>query len=369
MRSPPVSRRRFLGQLSAASALAFLPRTGRAQAVPSRKLGVVLVGLGRYATNQLAPALRVTEHCRLAGVVTGDAAKGARWAQEHGFPEGNVWHYDRMDRIAGRPDVDIVYVVTPPGLHAPHSIAAARAGKHLICEKPMANTVAECDAILAACAKAGVKHAIGYRLFWDPYHTELRRLAREGDFGPFMRLGGDRAFRINEWRWRVDKKLAGGGPLMDVGVYLIQGACMAKDGRAPVAVTATELPKTRPDLFKDTEETIRWSMEWADGALAEFSTSYQQNADWFRCEAPRGWMHFKSRAFGYVVAGPDTSRGPLDFGPPVNQQARQMDGFARHLLGLEPNPVPGEMGRRDLAIIEAIYASAAAGGTRVEVRA
>lgn len=367
MADPLVSRRRFLGQISAATAVALAPRLVCAQAPVGRKLGVALVGLGRYSTNQLGPALKVTEHCRLMGVVTGDAAKGARWAREYGFPEKNVWHYDTMGRMAGNSDIDIVYVVTPPGLHAQHSIAVAQAGKHLICEKPMANTVAECDAILAACRAARVKHAIGYRLFWDPYHTELRRLAREEDFGPFTKIGGDRAFRINEWRWRVDKKLAGGGPLMDIGVYLIQGACMAKNGQAPVAVTATELPKTRPDLFKDTEETIRWTMEWPDGAVAEFSTSYQQSNDWFRCDAPRGWVHFKSRAFGYVVTGPDTSRGPLDYGAPVNQQARQMDGFAKHLLDLEPNPVPGEMGRRDLAIIEAIYASAAANGRRVEV--
>lgn len=363
----PVSRRRFLGQLSAASALTLLARPGRAEAA-QKTLGIALVGLGRYSTNQLAPALKLTEHCRLMGVVTGDAAKGARWAQEHGFPAGNVWHYDTMREIAGHPDIDIVYVVTPPGLHAQHSIAVAEAGKHLICEKPMANTVAECDAILAACRKANVKHAVGYRLFWDPYHTELRRLAQAEDFGPFTKISGDRAFRINEWRWRLDKKLAGGGPLMDIGVYLIQGACMAKDGKGPVAVSATELPKTRPDLSRDTEETIRWTMEWADGAVAEFSTSYQQNADWFRCEAPRGWVHFKSRAFGYVVNGPETSRGTLNYGAPVNQQARQIDGFAKHLLGLEPNPVPGEMGRRDMVIIEGIYASAASGGRRMELK-
>lgn len=359
MAQHPVTRRRFIGQVSAATALAFVPRLARA-GEPPRKLGVALAGLGRYSTGQLGPALRETRHCRLAGVITGDPAKGALWAKDHGFSDKHVYHYDTMARLADNPEIDIVYVVTPNGLHAEHAIAAARAGKHVIIEKPMANTVAECDAILAACAAAKVRHSIGYRLFWDPYHAELRRLAREEDFGPFLQLKGDRAFVMNTWRWRADKKLAGGGPLMDLGVYLIQGACMAKNGLAPVAVTAQELPKTRPEISKDTEETIRWTMEWADGATGEFTTSYQQNADRFRAEGAKGWIHFKERAFGYRVTPPDTSRGPLSY-PAPNQQALQMDAFARHVQGLEPTPVPGDMGRRDLAIIEAIYRAAASG--------
>jgi glucose-fructose oxidoreductase len=363
----PVSRRRFLGQLSAATALAVAPRLAWAQPA-GRKLGVALAGLGRYSTGQLGPALRLTQHCRLAGVVTGDPAKGAQWARDYGFSEKNIYGYDTMARLADNPDIDIVYVVTPNGLHAEHAIAAARAGKHVIIEKPMCNTVAECDAVLAACAAAKVKHSIGYRLFWDPYHTELRRLAREEDFGPFMKMKGDRAFVMGTWRWRADRKLAGGGPLMDLGVYLIQGACMAKNGLAPVAVTAQELPKTRPEISKDTEETIRWTMEWADGAAGEFTTSYQQNFDHFRAEGAKGWIHFQERAFGYQVRKVDSSRGLLDYGPAVNQQALQMDAFARHVQGLEPTPVPGEMGRRDLAIIEAIY-RAAASGRREMVRA
>jgi glucose-fructose oxidoreductase len=357
----PVSRRRFLGQVSAAvAALSLAPRLARS-AEPTRKLGVALVGLGSYATGQLGPALRETKHCHLAAVVTGSPAKGAQWAKDYGFSEKNIYGYETMAGLADNADVDIVYVVTPNGLHAQHAIAAAKAGKHVIIEKPMANTVAECDAILAACAAAKVKHSVGYRLFWDPYHGELRRLAREEDFGPFMKMTGKRAFVMGTWRWRADKKLAGGGPLMDLGVYLIQGACMAKNGQPPAAVTAKELPKTRPDISKDTEETIEWTMEWPDGARAEFLTSYQGSGDTFRAEAAKGWIDFKQKAFTYRGVVCETSRGPLNFGPFVNQQALQMDGFARHVQGLEPTPVPGEMGRRDLCIIEAIYRAAATG--------
>lgn len=360
MAQSPVSRRRFLGQVSAVTALAFAPRLARAQE-PARKLGVALVGLGRYSTGQLGPALRETKHCRLAGVVTGDPAKGAQWAKEYGFSEKAVYGYETMARLADNRDIDIVYVVTPNGLHAEHAIAAAKAGKHVIVEKPMANTVAECDAILAACAAAKVKHSVGYRLFWDPYHGELRRLARDQDFGPLRTMTGKRAFPMNTWRWRADKKLAGGGPIMDLGIYLIQAACMAQDGHTPLAVTAQELPKTHPEISRDTEEGMKFSLEFADGARADFVTSYQDTGDTFRAEGPKGWIDFKEKAFTYRGVVCETSRGPLNYGPFVNQQALQMDGFARHVQGLEPTPVPGEMGRRDLTIIEAAYRAMASG--------
>jgi len=357
----PVTRRQFLGHLStAAAALAFAPRLAWA-GDPAKKLGVALLGLGNYATKELGPALRLTQHCRLAGVVTGNAAKGALWARDYGFSEKNIYSYDTMAKLADNPEIDIVYVVTPNGLHAEHAIAVAKTGKHVIIEKPMANTVAECDAILAACAAAKVRHSVGYRLFFDPYHGELRRLAREEDFGPFMTMKGKRAFTMATWRWRADKKLAGGGPLMDLGVYLIQGACMAKNGTPPTAVTAQILPKTHPEISKDTEETIQWKMEWADGAQADFFTSYQDSGDMFRAEAPRGWIDFKQKAFTYRGVVCETSKGMLNYGPFVNQQALQMDDFAQCVTTGRATPVPGEMGRRDLTIVEAIYRAAASG--------
>ncbi|PTX95825.1 glucose-fructose oxidoreductase [Opitutus sp. ER46] len=330
----------------------------------ARKLGVALVGLGGYSTGQLAPALRETRHCRLAGVVTGDRAKGLAWARQHGFPEKNVYGYDTMTRLADNPDIDIVYVVTPNALHAEHTIAAARAGKHVICEKPMAISVAECDAMIAACRQAGVQLSIGYRMHFDPYAGELMRLAQAREFGPFQRVDGAFSFNLNRRVWRAQKALAGGGPLMDLGIYVIQGACMAVGGPAvagqplvmPVAVTAREIEKQRPDLFADVEETIAWTLEFADGAHAEGRTSYQEQANKLRADAAHGWIEM-APAYSYGGLRARTSRGPLHF-ESVNQQARQMDDFALCVQEHRASRVSGEMGRRDLAIIEAIYAAA-----------
>ena len=363
----PVSRRRFIGQLSAAGALALLPRRVWA-AEPAKKLGVALVGLGYYSGGELGPALKKTQRCRLAGVVTGSRDKGIHWAKKYGFSEKNIYSYDTMARLADNPDIDIVYVVTPNGLHPEHCIAAAKAGKHVICEKPMANSVADCDAIIAACQAAGVKLSVGYRLHFDPYHREMKRLAREQDFGPFTKMAGGLSFVMNGRPWRAIRKLSGGGPLMDLGIYVIQAGCMAANGVAPVAVMAHEGPKTRPDIFQDVEETIAWTMEFPGGAVCRGITSYQQNTNEFRAEGAKGWIEF-SPAFAYRDLEAETSRGPLRFTPEVNQQALQMDDFADCITTGRATPVPGELGRRDLAIIEAIYASAAIGGKRVEVKA
>lgn len=365
-----VSRREFLARLSlGAAGLAVLPRLRAAESsgAQPRKLGVALVGLGGYSTRELGPALKLTKHCHLTGVVTGSPQKVPQWLKDYGFPEKNVWSYDTMHQMADNRDVDIVYVVTPNGLHAEHAIAAAKAGKHVIVEKPMANTAAECDAILAACKANQVKCSVGYRLHFDPYHKELKRLAREKDFGVLKKQTGDRGFIINEWRWRIDKKLAGGGALMDIGIYLIQAACMASGDVPPVAVTAKHIPKTKPDLFKEVEEGTRWTMEFPHGEVAELFTSYQHRNDTFRAEGDQGWIDFKQRAFTYRGAIVETSKGPLNCGPYVNQQALQMDDFALCVRENRESIVSGEMGRRDNVILDAIYESART-GERVEVK-
>jgi glucose-fructose oxidoreductase len=367
------TRREFLAQTTVGAAA--LAVGARAQAAPPRKLGVALVGLGNYSTGQLAPALKLTQHCRLAGVVTGSREKGKRWAQEFGFPESSIYGYDTMARLADNRDIDVVYVVTPNSLHAEHTIAAAWAGKHVICEKPMANSVADCDAMLRACRVAGVKLAIGYRLHFEPQHREMMRLARDPQFGPFKRMQGGLAFSINRRVWRVEKAMAGGGPLMDIGIYCLQAACMAADAQgdaqatfAPVAVTAREHPKKRPEFFLDVEETIEWTMEFANGAKAQLITSYNGGADQFRAESEQGnWIEFQP-GFGYGGFKVATNKGPLGITSPQSQQALQLDGLAECFRDGKPIPVPGEMGRRDMVIIEAIYRSAARGGERVEIK-
>jgi glucose-fructose oxidoreductase len=317
------------------------------------------VGLGGYSTGELGPALKNTQYCHLTGVVTGSKEKGRAWASEYGFSESNVFLYQEIGRLATASDVDIVYVVTPNFLHSAHVIAAAHAGKHVISEKPFTTSVPEAEAAISACREAKVKLSIGYRLHFDPYHCELIRLAQDKTFGGFARARGGHSFVMGQKTWRTERAMAGGGPLVDVGIYVIQAACMAAGGVAPIAVTAVEGPKTRPDLFADIEESMRWTMEFANG-----STSYVQEENWFDAQAQHGWLDLDS-AFSTRGLSGSTNYGPLNYSPPI-QQALQMDDFALCIIRGRESRVCGEMGLRDMKIIAAIY-EAARSKKRVEV--
>lgn len=370
---PRFSRREFLGNAALGSAALLGGLTGascsRAETPPQpelpggRKLGVALVGLGYYSTDLLAPALKETRLCRLAGIVTGTPAKAERWKRHYAIPDANIYDYATMDRIADNPDIDIIYVVTPHGLHAEHTIRAARAGKHVICEKPMALNVEDCDAMIRACRAAQVKLQIGYRLHYHAAHQELLRLSREHDFGSPLQMDGANGFRAGSKTWRMTRKLAGGGPLMDMGIYVIQAACCLAGG-APVAVMAREDTKTRPDIFDEVEETLHWTMEFKDGSHAQAMTSFARSVGHFRAIGPKGRIEL-APAYTYRDVAGRTNRGRLKI-PNINQQAGQMDAFAANIIEGTDCITPGEMGRRDLQVITAIY-DAARSGRRVEV--
>ncbi|MBC8011565.1 MAG: Gfo/Idh/MocA family oxidoreductase [Burkholderiales bacterium] len=327
-----------------------------------RKLGVALIGLGGYSRGQLGPALRKTRLCELRGVVTGDpAGKGRRWAQEYGFAESSVYDYDTMHRIADDPNIDIVYSVTPPGLHRRDVLAGAAARKHVVCEKPMAVSVAECDDMIAACRAAGVRLSMGYRLPYHAYHQRVIRLGAEGGWGGPVTMRGGFGYTMGTGNdWRVNKALAGGGQLPNTGIYVIQSALMAKGGEMPVKVTASEPPKTRPDYFHEVEETINWTFEWADGSRLEGTSSGVQGTNFFEARGGEHALRLQP-AFSYdklrmTFAGEELT--PLDG---FNQQAHQMDAFAATILSGGKDIVPGEMGRRDMVLMEAIYRASATG--------
>lgn len=324
-----------------------------------RKLGFAMLGLGGYATNQLGPALRETKLCELRAVITGHQEKGDRWASDYNLKRENVYSYDNMDRIGDNRDIDVVYVVTPPARHPEFVIRAAKLGKHVITEKPMATSVKDCDDMIAACRKAKVQLGVGYRMHYDLFRKELMRLAKDREFGPFMKMNGEFSFVMNQHQWRIEKKLAGGGAMMDLGIYVIQSASMAANAY-PISVQAHEEPKERPDFFNEVEETIRWTMNFANGAKCEAVTSFNRSGNFFRADASKGFYELTKSAFNYNGAVGQTSRGPMNF-PWINQQAVQMDDFADCVMTGRKTPVPGEMGQAHLVVIEAIYESASSG--------
>jgi predicted dehydrogenase len=329
------------------------------------KLGIALVGLGSYASGQLAPALQQTENCYLAGIVTGTPSKIPVWKSKYNIPDKNIYNYENFDTIKDNPDIDIVYVVLPNSMHAEYVIRAANAGKHVICEKPMAITVKDCDRMIEACTQAGKKLSIGYRLHFEPYNLEMARLGKEKIFGRLKKMSAGFGFNAQAGIWRLNKELAGGGPLMDLGIYCIQAFCYTS-GTEPISVTAQEGPKTDLERFKEVEQSLTWQFEMPNGVTAEGKTSYADGMNYLKAEAEKGVFQLTS-AYNYSGQRGETPNGPMDF-PQVNQQAKQMDDFALAVQDNRPTPVPGEMGRRDVKLLQSIY-EAMRTGKRIEIKA
>ena len=329
----------------------------------NQKLGIALVGLGKYSKGELAPALQQTGYCQLAGIVTGSVEKAQEWKNEYAISEKNIYNYEDFDNISSNPAIDIVYVVLPNSMHAEYVIRAAKAGKHVICEKPMAVTVQECEQMMKACQLAGVKLAIGYRLHFEPHNKEMMRLGQQAIYGELKRIKAD--FGMAEVAgWRLNRNLAGGGPLMDVGIYCIQAARYTS-GLEPIAISAKEGTKHDANKFKTVEESIQWTMEFQGGLIAECQCSYSEDMDLLRAEAERGWFEL-SPAFEYRGIKGITSDGPMKFNQ-VNQQALHMDAIAKCFMEGKEVSVDGEMGRQDIKIIQAIYESARS-GKRIELQ-
>jgi predicted dehydrogenase len=325
----------------------------------NNKLGIALVGLGMYSTEQLGPALKQTKHCYLAGIVSGDTDKSRKWSKEYSIKEENIYNYENFDEIKSNDDIDIVYVVLPNTMHADFVVRAARAGKHIICEKPLATTVEDCHRMIESCRDAGVKLSVGYRLHFEPFNKEIMRLGQNEIFGPVRSVIARDSMDIGDPRqWRLKKELAGGGPLLNNGVYCVQGALFIT-GELPVSVAARFSPITNPQKFNEVEEGITWEMDFESGKKVVCETSYSKDQNLLRAEAERGWFELEP-AYEYKGLKGRTSEGQMNF-PAINQQAAQMDDFALCLKNNIESRVPGEMGLRDVQIMLAIYESARTG--------
>jgi predicted dehydrogenase len=359
------SRRDFLKTTTLAAAsipfIGTLTPFARA-AEPGRKLGFALAGLGNLSTHQIAPALQKTEFCRLAGIITGTPAKAEKWKAQYNIPDKNIYSYDTMEKMADNPDIDVVYVVTPNALHAEHTIKAAKAGKHVLCEKPMEVSVEKCRQMIDACKKAGRQLAIGYRLHFEPNNLECVRLAREKVFGGLKMIQADFGFCIGDPKqWRLNRALSGGGPLMDVGIYALQ-ATRYISGEEPACVSAITTV-TDPVKFKDVEESIAWQMKFPGGVIASCDSSYNFNGmNRYQAFADNGWFQL-SPAYSYGGIQGKRSDGELINFPAMDQFAAEMDNFAQCILNNQPTKVPGEEGLRDVKIMMAIYEAARTGKT------
>lgn len=363
------NRRKFLQTLGlSASAFSLLSVTGKDSLFSTdhspydgKQLGVALVGLGNYATNQLAVGLEKTKYCKLAGIVTGTPSKKIAWQKKYSIGDEHCYTYDTFEKIAKDKDIDVIYIVLPNSMHPEFVKRAAKLGKHIICEKPMANSVKDCEEMIAACKAGGVDLAVGYRLHYEPFNIEAMRLGQKEVFGKLNYLNTDFGFKIGDpTQWRLKKELAGGGPLMDVGIYCVQAARYVT-GKEPVSVTAQFGPVTDKERFSEVEESISWQFQFDGGPVVAGYSSYKTNVERLYASAENGWFEL-SPAYGYGPIKGRTKEGSMDF-PIVHQQANQLDGMAKNWLDGNriPDHASGKEGLQDVRILMAIYEAARTG--------
>lgn len=366
----PTSRRLFLKTLAAGAGMTSIGLAKpfhiihAANRIRSKDhLGIALIGLGSYSKNLLLPALQETSNIKLAGIVTGTPSKATSWAEAHAIPAANIYNYENFDSIAQNPDIDIVYVVLPNAMHAEYSIRGSQAGKHVICEKPMASNAEECRQMIAAAKDANRTLSIGYRMQYEPTTQEIIRYQRENVFGEMMFVtagAGYRESRADHWKL---KRSMSGGALMDMGVYSLNAARYAT-GEEPVSVTAQSFT-TRPELFKEVDETITWQLEFPSGAVANLSTSFATSMNYLEARFRKGWYRLTPFQSYRGIKG-ESKAGILDF-PIINQQAAQMDETALRIMENQPMRVPGEEGLADMIVVDAIWKSIARNGAKVKL--
>jgi len=371
-----ITRRGFLtkvgGGIAAASAAsAFAKNAAALQQLkvpdpPGRKLGWAIVGLGSLAINQILPAFAASEKSKVVALVSGHPDKANKLALRYGVNTKNIYNYENYDAIRDNPEVDIIYIVLPNSMHAEYTIRGAQAGKHVLCEKPMAISVTECQQMIDAAAKANRKLMIAYRCRYEPYNMEMIRIARAQEFGALKIIQTEVAFNIGDpGQWRLKKAMSGGGSLMDIGIYGLNAARYIS-GEEPVEVNAMMFSTPGDPRFKEVEETINFQLRFPSGVLANGISSYgAASRSHFRAIAADGYFELEP-ANPYTGLRMKVSRGnKLDeiSLPQVDHFAKEMDHMSQSVMENETPVTPGEEGLRDLKIMTAMYQAAQSGAT------
>jgi predicted dehydrogenase len=281
----------------------------------------------------------------------------------YGVAKSSVYTYETFDKIRDDKSIEAVYIGLPNSMHCEYTVRAAQAGKHVFCEKPMAISSAECRQMIDACRKAGVKLMIGYRVQYEPTWAQVVQRVKNGDLGKVKGFHGGFFDVRRTGEWRLNRKMAGGGPIMDLGIYPLN-AIRYITGEEPTEFTAvvSTIDKTA-GRYIGIEESMEWTMKFPSGIIASCGSSYGQHGPAFleiggdagALEVIPGYFYDGVRYQGQGRNGPFEEAG-------TGQQPYQFVLEAKHFADCIRNnrepKTPGEEGLKDLLAIEAIYRAA-----------
>ena len=337
---------------------------------PAERVGYAVVGLGRLTIEEILPALCASKKSKLVALVSGSPEKAAQVADQYGVSTENIYNYQNFDRIKDNPQVQVVYIVLPNGMHAEFTVRGAQAGKHILCEKPMANTVTEAEQMVAACAKAKVKLMIAYRIQYEPHNRLMQKMVRDKKYGNVKLIEAvNGQAQGDPGQWRQKKALAGGGALPDVGLYCLNTTRFLL-GEEPTEVSAMIYSTPNDPRFKEVEENVTFALRFPSGALAQCATGYDfHESRRYRVHAQTGWFGMDP-AFAYknLKAEESHAEGSLELRTqlgidPKDQFALEIDHMSECVLEDKQPYTPGEEGLQDQKIMAAIYEAAAGGKT------
>ena len=340
---------------------------------PDQRVGYCVIGLGRIALERMIPGMGESKRSRLAAVMTGDPAKGRAVAAQYGLDPRRVYGYGEWERLRADQQVEAVYVATPNAMHADQVVRAAGAGKHVLCEKPMATNLADAERMVRACAAAGRKLMVAYRVQYEPYNRQVMRMVRESGPGrgplgkvTLVEMANTQAQGTPD-QWRHRRALAGGGSLPDVGIYCYNTARFLL-GEEPVEVRAQLYSTPGDPRFAEVEETVLWQMRFPSGALANCATSYgAHQSRRYRVSGEDGWAELDP-AFAYAGLRMRTARAERDAELVAERQVEQKSQFTREVdhfsqcVREDRRPyTPGEEAVQDQRVQDAIYRAAREG--------
>lgn len=333
-----------------------------------RRVGFAIVGLGHLALNQILPAFGTSKLGRPVAFVSGNRAKAKGVALEYDIPGDSIYGYDEFEKIATNEKIKAVYIVLPNAMHAEFTVRAARSGKHVLCEKPMATNVGDCRKMIAACQAAKRHLMIAYRSQYEPMDRSIFKMIANQELGILRQFVASNVQNQGDpQQWRLKKAMSGGGALVDVGIYCLNAARFLS-GEEPTEVLATIVQPEDDPRFTEVEESCNFILRFPSGLIANCVGGYgSHSSKYFRMQGSDAWAEMNP-AFGYsglktahgrLIDSRDTTMTP-HFSP-ADQFALELDHFSQCVTDDVMPHTPGEEGLQDQIIVEAIYASAREG--------
>lgn len=330
-----------------------MPRPGR--------VGFAVVGLGSIAQSSVLPAFSRSKGAKLVALVGRDGGKTARLGRD--YKVRSLYATERYLDCLANPEVEAVYIATPQGAHASFAIQAAQAGKHVLCEKPLAATVKQSAAIVAACKKNNVLLMTAYRKYFEPSTVFLKTLIQCGKLGRIDTIHtsfSELHMPEKSPAWLRDAKMAGGGPLMDLGIYCVNTTRWLVD-EDPVEVNAESWKHDRKQ-FREVEQGMAFRLRFPSGLIVQGSTSYGAvMSSFIYIQGTQGWVSVtplydfneERRLTGSIQGRPIRRRFKL-----TDEFAPELDALSTAIRKKTPVVPDGTEGHRDMIILRSIYEAA-----------